>query len=88
MSHIYISNIIKDSEIGKHILPIYVCPYKNGNKYMMVEVNTGNHKGSIIPITKTFNSLDNLLKSFNKSQTVYPVLFDHIIYNDLYISHL
>ena len=80
-----------DSQVGNEPFPTCVCPYKNRDSYMMVEVNTGYHKGSIKPITKAYPSYNKLMYSYqrnHKNQSVYPYLQNHIIYNDITGSRL
>jgi hypothetical protein len=75
---------IKETELVSANFPECVCIYQySANNFSMVEVNTGRHKGSIKVISNRYNSYKELKTLFNKSNTIYPVLFNYIIYNDI-----
>jgi len=75
---------IKDSELQNMIMPSCICIYKNGHKYSLVEVNTGSYKNSIKPLTKCYDKIDEIIGIIenNHNQLIYPLLKNHIIYND------
>ena len=75
---------IKESELSSLQFPICVCVYQYNHKsFSMVEINTGLHKGSIKVVSDIYSSYDELKKSYNIYNTHYPILFDHIIYNNI-----
>lgn len=79
---------IKDSMVGSSNFPPCICLYQNiQNGYMMVEVNTGYHKGSLKSITQSYSSYQQLIENFDQSKQHYPFLNNYIIYND-HISKL
>ena len=55
---------------------------------MMIEINTGYYKGSIKPISKIYNSYDELVKNFDPNSTNYKILKNYIIYNDIGYSNI
>ena len=84
------SNLIKigDSQVANSHFPVCVCPYQaSNNSFMMVEVNTGYHKGSLKPISQSFSSYTELMNNFNIHSTFYPVLHNHLIFNDISARH-
>lgn len=75
---------IKESSNEISNFPPCVCVYQNDyKKFSMIEVNTGYYKGSIKMISKIYNSYDELQKNFNTLSTVYPILHNYVIYNDV-----
>jgi hypothetical protein len=75
---------IKETELYKNHFPVCVCIYQNiKKKYCMAEINTGLYKGTIKIISDTYNTYDELKNNYNTNNTNYPVLFNHIIYNNL-----
>lgn len=80
-----INRVVKESEVADSYFPKCVCPYKTGNTFMMIEVNTGSYPGSLKPITPSYTNLAEMLQQFEDSKTVYPVLRDTMIYNDKYL---
>lgn len=75
--------IILDSQIPRLHFPACTCIYKNINTYTVVEVNTGLYIGSMKPITKIYQSIDDLLIEFANTQSSYPFLEKYIIVNDM-----
>lgn len=74
--------MISDIDVPYANLPICICIYKNNDEsYMMVEVNTGSHKGSIKPISKSYRSILELTRNFNIRDAQYRFLQKFIIYN-------
>jgi hypothetical protein len=71
--------IIKDYDVARSYFPTCVCPYKNGDSFMMVEVNTGIFKGSLKPISQVFRSFDEMYTFYDRSSTVYPILWNYLI---------
>ena len=80
---------IKDSEVGNLNMPISLCVFQNENKYFLVEVNTGYQKGSMKVISGHYHSVEELLReNKNTIKNSYPLLQNHIIYNDKIMSAL
>jgi len=75
--------IIKESEVDRFMFPACVCPYRNRNQYMMVEINTGTNGGISKSISSNYDSYNDLIKKFNRNDTCYPILENYLIYNDL-----
>ena len=74
---------IKESELGNLNFPTCICPYKNRDSYMLVEVNTGSYKGSLKLVSDFYSSLDELYKNMDSSNYCYPLLGGHLIFNDI-----
>lgn len=75
---------INETDFRHQYFPTCVCVYQYNNcKYSMAEINTDLYKQSIKIISKIYNTYDELIKSFDINNTIYPVLFNHIIYNDI-----
>lgn len=74
---------IKESELSSIHFPRCVCVYNCNNKFSMIEVNTDRYKGSIKMISNTYNTYDEIKKSFKLSDTIYPILFNYIIYDNI-----
>lgn len=73
---------IKDSEVANSHFPECLCAYQNGSTFMMVEVNTGLRIGSLKPVSKVYHSIEDMRRSYDISKSIYPVIEDHLIYND------
>lgn len=74
---------IKDSEVKDLNIPTSMCVFQNKDKYFMVEVNTGNYKGSIKVISGPYTDYGKLLNDNHRMKfSSYPLLQNHIIYNE------
>ena len=75
---------IKETSLSSANFPECICVYQaSDNKFFMIEVNTGRHKGSIKLISDSYASYKELKTSFDTTSVIYPVLFNYIIYNDI-----
>jgi len=80
-SHRY--NIVGEIELSRQIYPMCSAIYWNGSGYIMVEINTGLHMGSIKPISIQYKTLQHLLDQFDQQSVIYPVLPNTIIWWNL-----
>jgi hypothetical protein len=53
--------MIKDSNVGSAHMPTCTTLYKNRDSYMLVEVNTGAHIGSIKVISEPYSKIGDLM---------------------------
>ncbi len=63
---------VKESELST--FPECLCVYYYNYRYMIIEVNTGVHLGSIKPISESYKSISELMNNFDSTQSIYKML--------------
>ncbi len=71
---------LEESEI--YNFPRCKCIYQNGNKFMIIEINSGELYESIKIISPIYLNYTELIKNYKVKQLDYPFLYNYIIYND------
>lgn len=71
--------LVTELELKTQSYPSCIAPYYYDHSYMMVEINTGSHKGSIKIISKSYNNIHDLIYNFNYNQSSYPLLQNYLI---------
>jgi hypothetical protein len=71
--------IININDIPSLRLPYCVCPYFNGHKYMLVEINTGLYNGNIKKISRLYDNFEDTCLIYYEINSIYPLLKNHLI---------
>ena len=77
---------VKDSET--YNFPHCRCIYENGNKFMIIEVNSGYKHESLKIVSPIYPSYTELIKNYRVNEKDCRFIYNYIIYNDRIKSSL